>query len=89
MINIPRAPKDKVYSMQKQMGNRIRKMQIRRRNTEEMLEIKSSVTVKKKKPYNYAYYFQIKEKHFVYKQNKDKNCIQFYSETIQNKERVE
>ena len=67
MINIPRAPKDKVYSMQKQMGNRIRKMQIRRRNTEEMLEIKSSVTEKKKKPYNYAYYFQIKEKHFVYK----------------------
>ena len=67
MINIPRALKDKVYSMQKQMGNRIRKMQIRRRNTEEMLEIKSSVTEKKKKPYNYAYYFQIKEKHFVYK----------------------
>ena len=67
MINIPRALKDKVYSMQKQMGNRIRKMQIQRRNTEEMLEIKSSVTEKKKKPYNYAYYFQIKEKHFVYK----------------------
>ena len=32
-----------------------------------MLEINSSVTEKKKKPYNYAYYFQIKEKHFVYK----------------------
>ena len=35
-----------------------------------MLEIKSSVTEKKKrkkKPYNYAYYFQIKENPFVYK----------------------
>jgi hypothetical protein len=32
-----------------------------------MLEINSSVTEKKKKPYNYAYYFQIKEKHFVYR----------------------
>ena len=67
MINIPRALKDKVYSMQKQMGNRIRKMYILRRKKEEMLEINSSVTEKKKKPYNYAYYFQIKEKHFVYK----------------------
>ena len=67
MINIPRALKDKVYSMQKQMGNRIRKMQILRRNTEEMLEIKSSVTERKKKNLNYVYYFQIKEKHFVYK----------------------
>ena len=53
--------------MQKQMGNRIRKMQILRRNTEEMLEIKSSVTERKKKNLNYVYYFQIKEKHFVYK----------------------
>ena len=67
MINIPRALKNKVRSMQKQMGNRIRKMYILRRNKEEMLEINSSVTEKKKKPYNYAYYFQIKEKHFVYK----------------------
>ena len=32
-----------------------------------MLEIKSSVTERKKKNLNYVYYFQIKEKHFVYK----------------------
>lgn len=39
-----RAPLDKVDSRKEQMGNRSRKMEVQRKNQQEILEIKDSIT---------------------------------------------
>ena len=68
MINIPRALKDKVYSMQKIDGQQNQKDVDSKKEQRGNARNKKQCNRKEEKnPYNYAYYFQIKEKPFVYK----------------------